>query len=100
MEKPATAKIMIARSTQVPAFQAATTPIGTATTTVMISVVSASIRVGSSRWPISLVTGRLEKIEMPRSPCSSDQTQVPNWMCSGWSRPSCARMRAMSAGLA
>jgi hypothetical protein len=64
----------------VPAFQAAIVPIGTAIRIARTAVDSASDRVGSSRCPISLATGRLEKIEMPRSPCIRLHSQVPNWM--------------------
>ena len=39
-----------------------------------MQIVSATV--GSTRCAISLVTGRLVKIEMPRSPCSRPQTQV------------------------
>ena len=39
---------------------------------------SASESVGSTRWLMSLSTGSLEKIEMPRSPCISRQTQSAN----------------------
>ena len=36
---------------------------------------SVSASVGSTRWAISVVTGRLVKIEVPRSPCASAQSQ-------------------------
>jgi hypothetical protein len=55
-------------STQLPAFQAATTPIGTAITTAKINVSTIRESVGSMRWAMSCVTGRLVKIEVPRSP--------------------------------
>ena len=75
-EKPNTAKTMMRRSIQVPAFQAATTPIGTATAIARISVTTISDSVGSMRCAISSVTGRLVKIEVPRSPCRMRQTQL------------------------
>ncbi|MNY80481.1 hypothetical protein D3C86_2215430 [compost metagenome] len=56
-EKPRTAKPMMARSIQLLAFQAAITPSGTAIRTVMTMVTVARTKVGSTRWPISLVTG-------------------------------------------
>ena len=75
-----TAKTMTRRSIHVPAFQAATIPSGIATTTETISVETVSAMVGSTRCPISFITGRLVKIEMPRSPCNSPQAQVTNWI--------------------
>src|SRR5580704_13637138 len=60
---------MMARSIQVPAFHAATTPIGTATQTANTSVTTISESVGSIRCAIRLATGRLVKIDVPRSPC-------------------------------
>ncbi|MNT29486.1 hypothetical protein D3C72_1652270 [compost metagenome] len=56
-ENPSTAKPITSRSTQLFAFQAATTPSGTAISTVMTRVSTASMKVGSMRWAISLVTG-------------------------------------------
>ena len=64
---------MMTRSNQVPAFQAASTPIGTATMIENISVTIISDSVGSMRCAIMVVTGRLVKIERPRSACSSRQ---------------------------
>ena len=79
-EKPKTAITIVRRSIQEPAFQAASTPRGIETRTAMMMVVTESARVGSRRCLIRVATGRLEKIEMPRSPCSSCQTHLPNWM--------------------
>ena len=73
------------------------TPSGTAKATVTMSVVSVSATVGSSRWPMSFATGRLVKMEMPRSPCSTPQSQWPKRSRKGSSRPSLAWMRAMSS---
>ena len=70
---------MTARSVNVPARQAAIIPNGTATSTANTMVATARARVGSRRWPISLVTGMLEKIETPRSPDSTLPIQVKNW---------------------
>ncbi len=68
---------------------AAITPSGTATSTATISVHSVSDSVGSTRWPISCVTGRLVKIEVPRSPCSErPRPSAPNRTRKGWSSPS------------
>ena len=53
---------------------------------------SVSDTVGWTRCPISVVTGRLVKIDVPRSPCSSRHTQPPNCTRNGSSRPSFARM--------
>ena len=63
---------------KVPTFQAASTPKLTASVTATISVVSASDSVGSMRWLTSFSTGSFEKIEMPRSPCSTAETQRKN----------------------
>ena len=97
-ENPSTAKTMTARSTQVPARQAATTPIGTASITANTMVQAVSVSVGSRRWPISLETGRLEKIEVPRSPRATCHSQIASCLCSGASSPSLWRMRSMSSG--
>jgi len=91
---------MIARSVQLPARAAAITPSGTAIATATTSVHSVSATVGSTRCPIRRVTGRLVKIEVPRSPWSSAQTQVPKRIRNGSSRPSVARMRRMSSSVA
>ena len=91
---------MTARSRRLPALKAATVPSGSATAIEKTIVVRASSIVGSMRWPISVVTGLPEKIEVPRSPCISDQTQVKNCTASGSDRPSCSRMRATSSAVA
>ncbi len=80
---------MTERSIQVPTFQAAMTPKGMAKHSVTMSVITVSAAVGSRRWAMSSVTGRLVKIEMPRSPCSTPQAQVPKRTKNGSSRPSC-----------
>ena len=72
----------------------------TASVTATISVVSASESVGSTRWLISFSTGSLEKIEMPRSPCSTAETQRKNCTGSGSSSPSCLRMPAICSAVA
>ena len=46
----------------------------------MRSVITVSVSVGSSRWPISSETGCAEKIELPRSPRNSWPIQVKNWI--------------------
>jgi hypothetical protein len=84
----------------VPARQAASTPSGTATVTDSSMVQTVSARVGSTRWASSVVTGRLLKIDTPRSPWSRAQAQVPNRIRKGWSSPSRARMRATSWAVA
>ena len=99
-EKPSTAKTMRTRSVRVRAFHAAMTPIGTATRMAKMMVAVASASVGSSRWPISLVTGRLEKIEVPRSPDRTAPTQLKNWTWSGSFRPRRSRIFSMSSGCA
>ena len=63
-------------------------------------VVSASISVGSMRCAISVVTGRLEKIETPRSPRTRSPSQAMNWMKIGWSRPSWVRIFAICSAVA
>jgi len=67
-ENPNTANIIANRSIKVRDFHAASTPSGIANTIAMKIVNSDSISVGSTRWPMSFVTGRLEKIDTPRSP--------------------------------
>ncbi len=66
-----TANTMTTRSTSLWAFQAASTPIGIARHTATSSVERVSASVGSIRWAIKRVTGRLEKIETPKSPWAS-----------------------------
>ena len=99
-ENPNTANPMTARSIHEPTRHAAMTPSGTASMTEMSSVISVSERVGSRRWPINCVTGWAEKIELPRSPRNSWPTQVKNWISSGWSSPSLARIFATSSAVA
>jgi hypothetical protein len=74
-EKPNTAIAITDRSTQVPTFQAASIPSGTAMTTAISSDTIASAIVGSSRCTIMWLTGWLPKIELPKSPCSRFQSQ-------------------------
>src|SRR5687768_15739910 len=64
------------------------------------SVQRVSATVGSTRWPIRRVTGRLVKMEVPRSPCRRPHTHVPKRTTKGSSRPSPARMRLMSSVVA
>src|SRR6266700_4161931 len=59
---------MMVRSTQLPAFHAATTPSGTAMTMVRTRVIAISESVGSMRCAINAVTGRLVKIEVQDAP--------------------------------
>ena len=70
-EKPTTAISITSRSIHVPAFHAASTPSGTATAMENRIVVSDSMAVGSSRWPIRVVTGRPVNSDVPRSPRSN-----------------------------
>ena len=74
----ATAKAITARSMRVPCFHAATTPIGTAMKMARNRVTSISESVGSIRCAIIVLTGRLVKIEVPRSPRMMSQTHEPN----------------------
>ena len=69
-----------------------------ATTSDRIRVSTISDKVGSMRCAIMWLTGRLVKIEVPRSPCSTCHSQSPNRTRNGRSRPSEARMRSTSAG--
>ena len=78
-ENPSTEKIITARSIHGPAFDAASTPIGIAVSTETKRVETARVTVGSTRCMIKVETGRLVKIDMPRSPCSKCHTQPPNW---------------------
>ena len=68
IEKPPTAKTITPRSIQVPARHAASTPSGMASPTAKTSVDTASASVGSSRWAISVRTGKREWSDRPRSP--------------------------------
>ena len=79
-ENPNTAKIITVRSIHDPAFHAASTPIGIAVSTETSRVEIVRVTVGSTRCAIRVDTGRLVKIEMPRSPCSRCHTQLPNWI--------------------
>ena len=60
----------------------------------MASAVRAAV--GPTRWPISVVTGRPEKIEVPRSPRATLASQMPAWARSGRSSPRRARIFSMS----
>ena len=91
---------MTKRSIQVPCFHAASTPIGIAITNERINVMIISETVGSTRWAIIFVTGRLVKIDVPRSPFSTFHAHSPKRTRNGRSRPSEARMRSTSAGVA
>src|SRR5215208_2454387 len=91
---------MISRSIQVPAFQAATTPNGIATTMERMRVTIISERVGSMRCRIIVQTGRLVKIEVPMSPWIMWKNHSPNRTRNGRSRPRLWRMRSTSAGVA
>ena len=99
-ENPSTANTIVARSTRVPARHAANTPRGTAMRMLKMVVRTERATVGSRRWPMRCVTGRLEKIDTPRSPWARWVTQRRNWTWMGWSRPSRARIFSMSDGLA
>jgi len=91
---------MMARSIKVSAFHAATTPMGTATQTARMSVTAISESVGSARCAINVATGRLVKIEVPRSPWRICQSHSPKRIRNGRSRPKLMRMRATSSGVA
>jgi len=97
-ENPNTAKAMTPRSIHEPARHAAITPSGTASRTEMNNVISVSDSVGSRRCAINSDTGCAEKIELPRSPRRSWPIHVTNWISSGWSSPSLARIFATSSG--
>jgi hypothetical protein len=51
--------------------------LGSALTAIRMLVVARE-RVGSIRWAISVVTGTSEKIESPRSPCTTWEIHLPN----------------------
>jgi hypothetical protein len=91
---------MITRSIQVPAFHAASTPIGTAIAIDITSVIDISDSVVGVRCSIIVSTGRLVKIEVPRSPCSTCQNQSPNRTTKGRSSPSEARICAICCSVA
>ena len=75
-------------------------PIGTANVTANRMVVVARAKVGSIRWPMSVATGRLEKIETPRSPCSRSHDHLAKRTRKGSLRPSFSRIWAMSSAVA
>jgi hypothetical protein len=64
----------------------------------IVSAVSESV--AGSRWPISVITGVSEKIEMPKLPCRRCQNQRTNCTLSGSASPSCRRIAMISAGVA
>ena len=68
---------MIAWSNLLSARAAAIAPNGTDVRIATISVQIVRDKVGSTRCPINLDTGRLLKIDVPKSPCINAQTQFP-----------------------
>ena len=86
------------RSIQVPARAAATTPSGTATSTATTSVQASATASARCAARSACVTGRLVKIDVPRSPCSSaprpSRRSAPGTARRG---PSFSRMRRMSS---
>ena len=67
-------------------------PIPNTTDHAMLAMVSS--RVGMKRSPISTDTGRLERIDVPKSPRSALRKKRANCRCSGRSSPrSCRTMR-------
>jgi hypothetical protein len=100
IEKPETAKTITPRSSQDPFRQAASTPIGTPTPTLISIANSVSQIVVAARCPMRVATGRPEKIEVPRSPRTMRDSQRPTCVWNGWSSPSRARMRSMSSVVA
>ena len=99
-ENPSTENDITVRSSHVPAFAAARTPSGTAIRIATTSVLSVSETVGSTRCAISCVTGRLVKIDVPRSPCNKAHSQPPKRTRKGSSSPSRSWMRRMSSSVA
>src|SRR5689334_6588528 len=91
---------MTERSMQVPCFQAAMTPSGTATSTANTMVVAASDTVGPIFSPIVVLTGWSDSSEVPRSPCRSCHSQAPNCTTIGRSSPRLARIFSMFSGVA
>ena len=63
-----TENAMTPLSIQLPDFQAANMPRGTATKIAIESVKNAKDNVGAMRCPINWLTGRFENIDTPRSP--------------------------------
>ena len=95
LPKPITAITMIRRSTHVPAFHAASTPIGTAIAMDITSVITISEIVVGARCSIIFNTGRLVKMEVPRLPCSTCHSQSAKRMTNGLSSPRVARICAI-----
>ena len=100
IENPETAKTITNRSSHEPFRHAASTPTGTPMPTLISIANSVSHAVVPTRWPMRVVTGRPEKIDVPRSPRTIRPSQRPTWVRNGWSRPSLARIRAMSSPVA
>jgi hypothetical protein len=71
---------MTVRSIHDPAFHAASTPSGIAARTDTRRVEIVKLTVGAMRCAIKVETGRLVKIEMPRSPWRRRQIQAANWI--------------------
>ncbi len=63
-----------------------------------MTVSTISDSVGSIRCAIMCETGRLVKIEVPRSPCRICHSHSPKRTRNGRSSPSDSRMRSTSAG--
>ena len=81
---PETASVMPRRSGHLLRKTAEMTPITRPKTTDQTIDVSVSQRVGPKRSPISWITGRCERIEMPKSPWTAPATKCMN--CSGIER--------------
>ena len=75
-------------------------PSGTAMPTEKIIVITNSTKVGSTRWAIINVTGRLVKTDVPRSPRAALPNHSTKRTTKGLSRPSDALMRSISCGVA
>ena len=77
IEKPKTTKSITIRSIARPACQAARIPRGMPITRVRVSPSMASVTVGCTLGAIRLVMGRLENMDVPRSPLARRPTPQP-----------------------
>ena len=93
MEMPETAKAMPSRSGQRPRFTADTIPIRSPNTKAHAIAATVSRSVGPKRSATSSITGRCERIEIPKSPVTVFFTKSTN--CSGNGRSSPRRSRTI-----
>ena len=97
-DTPATDNAMMARSTSVPRFIAATVPMAMPSGIDQIRQASISSTVGPMAAASSSVTGLLEIIERPKSPASTRSKYIQNCTTKGRSRPMDLRISSTTSG--